>query len=237
MTRHLIQMVLVLCMTTTIASARVKLIQLDELPGLAEYVIEGTVMEKTARWDAKGIMINTHYTIQVQTAILGKAPTIMELSFAGGTVKGQTIEVSHTPVLEVGQTYILFTYENNRYSVPTVGHDQGVFKVVNDARTKQDLIVDYNGYQIESISGKKQLLRGRLTRIDSEGALVQREIPQQIESSALKPVIRDANGNIVEQNESAYSPPKLREPSEPVTRSEFIQFIQTQAQQDKGAKK
>lgn len=237
MTRHLIQMVLVLCMTTTIASARVKLIELDELPALAEYVIEGTVVAKTARWDAKGIMINTHYTIRVKTAIIGIAPAVMELSFAGGTVNGQTIEVSHTPVLEVGQTYILFSYENGRYSVPTVGHDQGVFKVVNDARTKQDLIVDYNGYQIESISGKKRLVRGRLTRIDSDGALVQREIPQQITSSALKPVVRDAAGNIVEQDASAYSPPKLREPSTPVTRSEFIQFIQTQAQEDKGAKR
>lgn len=237
MARRLIHAVLVLCMTTTIASARVKLIQLNKLPGLAEYVIEGTVVGKTARWDAMGIMINTHYTIQVKTAILGKAPATMELSFAGGTVNGQTIEASHTPVLEVGQTYILFSYENGRYSVPTVGHDQGVFKVVNDARTKQNLIVDYNGYQIESIPGKKQFIRGRLIRIDSEGTLVQRETPQQIKSTALKPIVRDAEGNIVEQNASASSPPKLREPSEPVTRSEFIQFIQTQARDAKGAKR
>ena len=237
MTRLLVQMLLVLCITATVASARVKLIQLDELPGLAEYVIEGTVVEKTARWDAKGIMINTHYTIQVQTSIIGKAPETMELSFAGGTVKGQTIKVSDTPVLDVGQTYILFTYENNRYSVPTVGHDQGVFKVVNDARTKQDLIVDYNGYQIERITGKKRLTRGRLTRIDANGTLVQRKVQQQTSSTPLKPVVRDAEGNIVEQDESAYAPPKLRAPSEPVTRSEFIQFIQTQAQRNKGAKK
>ncbi len=237
MTRLLIQMSLVLCMSVSIASARVKLIQLDELPGLADVVIEGTVVEKTARWDAKGIMINTHYTIQVQTAILGQAPTSMELSFAGGTVKGQTIKVSHTPVLEVGQTYILFSYENNRYSVPTVGHDQGVFKVISDTRTKQDLIVDYNGYQIERIAGKQRLIRGRLTRIDSEGALVQREIPQQVKSPPLNPVVRDAEGNVIAQDESSQVMPELREPSEPVTRSEFIQFIQTQAQRDKGGKK
>jgi hypothetical protein len=97
--------------------------------------------------------------------------------------------------------------------------------------------VDYNGYQIESISGKKQLIRGRLTRIDSEGALVKREIPQQIKSSALKPVVRDAEGNIVKQKASANAPPKLREPSKPVTRTEFIQFIQTQARGGKGAKR
>jgi hypothetical protein len=224
-------------MVTTTASARVKLIQLDELPDLADYVVEGTVIEKTARWDAKGIMINTHYTIEVQTSILGKAPATMELSFAGGTVNGQTIEVSHTPVLDVGQTYILFSYENNRYSVPTVGHDQGVFKVINDTRTKQDLIVDYNGYQIERITGRERLIRGRLTHIDSDGALVQRNVSQQGSSPPLKPVVRDADGKVIEQDESAYAQPKLREPSEPVTRSEFIQFIQMQAQRDKGAKK
>jgi hypothetical protein len=164
-------------------------------------------------------------------------PAAVELSFTGGSVKGQTITVSHTPVLEVGQTYILFSYENDRYSVPTVGHDQGVFKIVKDARTKQDLIVDYNGYQIERTTGEQRLTRGRLTRIDSEGALVQREIPQQIQSPPLKPVVRDAKGNIVAQDQSAHALPKLRVPSEPVTRIEFIQFIQSRAQRDKGAEK
>ncbi len=224
-------------MVTSIASARVKLIRLDELPEMADFVIEGTVTQKTARWDARGVMINTHYIIDVQTAIAGKVPETVELSFAGGTVEGKTIIATHTPELKIGQTYILFSYHNNKYSVPTVGHEQGVFKVIRDARRKQDFIVDYNGYQLERTTTRQRMVRGRLTRIDQNGALVQRQIAEQVQQPPIKPVVRDAEGNIIVQDQSASAPRRLREPSVPVTRSEFIQFIQTQIQRTKGAKK
>lgn len=237
MTRFLLHLLLVFFMTTSIASARVKLVQLDELPDLADFVIEGTVVEYSARWDDRGIMINTHYTIDVQTAILGKAPATIELSFAGGTVGGHTIGVSHTPTLDLGQTYILFCYQNNKYSVPTVGHDQGVFKVIHDAVSKGDFIVDYNGYQIERITNLNKLIRGHLTRIDKNGALVQRQVAESIQKPPIKPIVRDAEGNIIAQDESAAAPRNLRQPSVPVTRAEFIEFIQLQPQRDRGARK
>jgi hypothetical protein len=237
MLKVLLHMTMILIMTTSMATARVQLIRLDELPERADFVIEGKVKQKTARWDAGGIMINTHYIIDVQTVILGDAPKTVELSFAGGTVKDRTIEVSHTPVLEVGRTYILFCHPNNRFSVPTVGHDQGVFKVIRDAQTQQDRIVDYNGYQIERTAGSRRLIRGRLTRIDANGALVQRRVQEKSLAKPLTPVVRDADGNIVDQDGSAVPSNQLREPSEPVTRSEFIRFIQTPAQRGKGAKK
>jgi hypothetical protein len=230
-------MSLVFFMVTSMASARVKLIRLDELPQKADFVIEGTVTQKTARWDARGIMINTHYSIDVQTAILGNIPETVELSFAGGTVEGKTIIVTHTPELEVGQTYILFSYQNNKYSVPTVGHAQGIFKVIHDTRSRQDRIVDYHGYQLERTTGGQKLIRGRLTRIDRSGALVQRQVSQQVRHPPVKPIVRDADGNIIVQDESAYAAPKLREPSVPVTRSEFIEYIQSQPQRDRGSKK
>lgn len=236
MLRCLLHILLVLFMSSSIASARVKLIRLDELPGLAEVVIEGTVIDKTARWDAKGIMINTHYTIDVHTVIKGEAPDTLKLSFAGGTVAGKTIKVTHTPNLEVGQTYILFNYADNRYSVPTIGHEQGVFKVIHDTLSKQDRIVDYHGYQIERTSGRQQLVRGILTRVDAQGALVQRQITQQIVSPPLKPIVRDANGRIVPQNDEDAAAQAIRSPSEPVTRTEFIQFIKKPMRNSKGGK-
>ena len=237
MTRSILPILLVFFMAASIASARVKLIRLDELPDKADFVIEGTVTQKTARWDAKGIMINTHYIIDVQTAILGKVPETVALSFAGGTVEGKTIIVTHTPELEIGQTYILFSYQNNKYSVPTVGHDQGIFKVIHDTRSNQDMIVDYHGYQLERTTSRQKLIRGRLTRIDKNGALVQRQVSEQVQHPPIKPIIRDAEGNIIVQDESAYAPRKLRETSVPATRSEFIEYIQSQPKRGKGSKK
>ena len=234
MLKILLQVLCTFLIMTATVSAGVKLVQLHELPGLAEVVIEGTVIEKTGRWDNRGIMINTHYTIKVRTVIKGEAPDTMELRFAGGTVEGQSIHVTHTPQLEVGQAYILFNYANKGYSVPTVGHEQGVFKVIRDTRSKQDRIVDYHGYQIERTIGQQRLIRGRLTRVDAQGALVQRQVTQQIASPPLKPSVRDAEGNIVPQDTTAMAAEALRAPSEPVTRSEFIQFIKTPTRGSKG---
>jgi hypothetical protein len=213
------------------------LVRLDELPQKADFVIQGTVTQKTARWDARGIMINTHYTIEVETAIVGDVPKSVELSFSGGTVEGKTIIVTHTPELEVGQTYILFSYQNRKYSVPTVGHDQGIFKVIRDARSKQERIVDYHGYQLERTASRQKLVRGRLTRIDENGALVQRQVAQPVRQAPVKPVVRDAEGNIIAQDEPARAPSSLREPGLPVTRSEFIEYIQSRAHRDGGSKK
>jgi hypothetical protein len=238
MLKFLLPLSLVFLMLTSVASARVKLVRLDELPQKADFVIEGTVTHKTARWDAKGIMINTHYTIAVETEILGNAPETVELSFSGGTVQGKTYMVTHTPTLEVGQTYILFSYQNNKYSVPTVGYDQGIFKVIRDARSKQDRVVDYHGYQLERTASRQTLIRGRLTRIDENGALVQRQVSKQVEASPITPIVRDAEGNIIVQDdESARTPSTLRESSLPVTRSQFIDYIQSQPQRDRESNK
>lgn len=236
MLKILLHFIIILFTTASISTARVKLIRLDELPERADFVIEGKVLQKTARWDARGIMINTHYTIDVQTTILGDAPKTVELSFAGGTAEGKTIVVTDTPTLDVGQTYILFSYKNNKKSVPIVGHHQGIFKVIHDTQSKQDFIVDYHGYQIERTRTQQTLIRGHLTRIDENGALVQRKSTGLVQKTPITPIVRDAEGNTIPQNETLYASPKSRESSIPITRSDFIRFIRTK-QRDTGAKK
>jgi hypothetical protein len=237
MIKRFLNLLLVFFTVTSMASARVKHVRLDELPEKADFVIEGTVTQKTARWDAKGIMINTHYTIDVQTEILGNVPESVELRFSGGTVEGKTLIVTHTPVLEVGQAYILFSYRNNKYSVPTVGHDQGIFKVIHDTRSRQDRIVDYHGYQLERVADRQKLIRGRLTRVDSSGALVQRQISEPVRHTAIMPIVRDAEGNVIVQDQSARPASSLRKSSLPITRAEFIAYIRALPQGDEGSRK
>ncbi|UCH21316.1 MAG: hypothetical protein JSU83_22925 [Deltaproteobacteria bacterium] len=216
---------LIFLLITSLAHARVKFIPLKNMPAMADFVIVGTVFESTSRWDSRGVMIYTDYTIQVEENILGDSPPVVVMSFAGGTVGEQTIIVTDTPVLEKGKRYILFSYEQGKYSVPVVGHEQGVFRVVYDSVSRMDFVVDYNWYQLE-ITDEKEIIRGPLTEQDSDGALTVRKVetPKKRIVSP-RPVIRDNSGQEIPQDSSVFAKPKPRVRGIPITKSEFVDFI------------
>jgi len=216
---------LLFVLLASLAHARVKYVPIEDMPAMADFVIMGTVIDSTSRWDQRGVMIFTDYTIQVEKNISGDSPPVVVMSFAGGTVGEKTIIVTDTPVLEKGEKYILFSYEQGKYSVPVVGHAQGIFRVVHDSVRKMDFVVDYSWYQLE-ITGEKEVLRGPLTQLDSNGALTVRKAAAAKKTVVLpKPVIRDISGKAVPQNSSVFAKPKARKRGTPITKSEFIDYV------------
>lgn len=207
------------------AYARVKLIDIEELPALADFIIIGTVSDSESAWDDQGIMINTHYTIDVNQNIKGETGHRIVMRFAGGTVNGQTITVTHTPVLDVGEKYLIFGYENNRYSVPVVGHEQGLFRIVSDKTTGQEMVVDYNWYHLERTSDGR-MIRGSLTKLDEKGSLNVCNV-EEIKRIGmdLKPVVRDIRGEEINQDNAVFEKPAARKRGTPATRSDFVSFI------------
>jgi hypothetical protein len=194
---------------------------------MADFVIVGTVFDSTSRWDSRGVMIYTDYTIQVEENIVGDSAPVVVMSFAGGTVGEKTIIVTDTPVLEKGKKYILFSYEQGKYSVPVVGHEQGIFRVVYDSVSKLDFVVDYNWYQLE-ITDEKEIIRGPLTELDSDGALTVRKVETPKKRIVTpKPVIRDNSGKEIPQDSSVFTKPKARIRGIPITKSEFFDYIRT----------
>jgi hypothetical protein len=152
------------------------------------------------------------------------------MSFAGGTVGSDTILVSDTPTLEVGKRYIIFGYADNRYSVPVVGHEQGVFRVVYDSVTKQDIVVDYNWYQLERTESGR-IIRGIITEVDSKDALVERPIVEKKKQKGEQKItVTDVYGREVPQNTAGFEKPRLRDRGERVTKSVFADFIREQTQ-------
>jgi len=159
------------------AQAKVKYIPIEKMPAMADFIVIGTVIHSTSRWDERGIMIFTDYTIQVEEKILSDVPSTISMSFAGGTVGDKTITVTDTPILKIGEKYALFGYNNNKYSLPVVGHEQGVFRVAHDRLKNVDFLVDYNDYQLE-ITKEGEMIRGPLTEVDAQGALIIRRIEE-----------------------------------------------------------
>jgi hypothetical protein len=218
---------LIFLLLASLAHAKVKFIPIKNMPAMADFVIMGTVFDSTSRWDSRGVMIYTDYTIQVEENILGDSPPVVVMSFAGGTVGEQTIIVSDTPVLEMGEKYILFGYDQGKYSVPVVGHEQGVFRVVYDSVSRMDFVVDYNWYRLE-ITDEKKIIRGPLTELDSDGALKVREVEtSKKEIISPKPVILDNSGKKIPQDSSVFAKPKARIRGIPIIKSEFIDYIRT----------
>ena len=210
---------------SSLVDARVKYVPIDDMPSMADFVIMGTVIDSTSRWDQRGVMIYTDYTIQVEENILGDSPPVVVMSFAGGTVGVRTIIVTDTPVLEKGEKYILFSYGQGKYSVPVVGHEQGVFRVVHDSVRRMDFVVDYNWYQLE-ITDDRKIIRGPLTEMNSQGALTVREVPAAKKTVVSpKPVVRDATGKEILQDSSVFAKPKVRKRGIPITKSEFIDHV------------
>jgi hypothetical protein len=210
------------------AQARVKYIPIENLPAMADFIVIGTVIDSTSRWNDKGIMIFTDYTIEVEEDILSNVPPTIKMSFAGGTVGAKSIIVTHTPLLKIGEKYLLFGYDHANYSVPVVGHEQGIFRVVQDRIKQAAFIVDYNGYQLE-MTREGEVVRGPLAEIDSQGALVQRQVEKRAKRvvPSRRPVVRNPAGQEIPQDESVFEKPRVKERGSPLTRSGFIDFIRT----------
>src|SRR5881394_3293524 len=82
----------------------------DELVTKAETIFEGTVTGMRSEWTGEGTNrhIVTYVTFKIQDAIKGAVGSEYTIRMFGGTVNGQTMEVSDAPKFKVGDRDILF---------------------------------------------------------------------------------------------------------------------------------
>lgn len=221
--RAFIAVFLVFLLTLSEAHSRVRYIPIENMPAMADFVIVGTIVDSSCRWDHRGVMIFTDYTILVEDRISGNPDHAIVMSFAGGTVGDDSIFVSNTPKLEVGETYMLFGLTNEKASVPVVGHEQGVFRVLKDSTNGKEYIIDYHGYLLEKLENG-QVIRGPLVDMDIKDRLV--IITQQVQKKVIspQPVVRDAYGKEIPQQGAIFSKPKCRERGVPLVKSAFVDF-------------
>jgi hypothetical protein len=206
--------------------ARTQQLSLEALPQKADYAAIVKVVDKEAIWDDRHVMINTHYTMQVEEAILGKPGPVIFITCPGGTTAlGETILVSDVPQFDLNGTYLIFGATDEK-SFPVVGHEQGVFRILNDNASGKQYVVDYFGNLLEKQGDK--IVRGRLVDLSVEDRLAFVE-PKPLKTAAQpKPVFRDAKGKVIPAGAEEIPAQEKEAPgSRPLEKSAFTNYIKS----------
>jgi hypothetical protein len=118
----------------------------DQLVTDAEVIFQGTVNGTRSQWTGTGAerRIVTDVTFQIEDAIKGAPGKSYTIQILGGTVDGETMEVSDAPRFKIGDRDILFVEHNGTQFVPLVGIMHGRFHVQTDAEGR-DVVAKDNG--------------------------------------------------------------------------------------------
>ena len=126
----------------------------DELVTKAETIFEGTVTGMRSEWAGQGSErhIVTYVTFKIEDAIKGTPGADYTIRMMGGTVDGQTMEVTDAPRFKVGDRDILFVENNGSQFIPLVGIMHGRFHVQADANGANEKIAKDNGASVANLA-------------------------------------------------------------------------------------
>src|ERR1700680_4986869 len=114
----------------------------DELVGKAEIIFQGTVTDVRSQWIGEGAQrhIVSYVTFNVEDAMKGTPGVTYTLRMLGGTVDGETMEVSDSPKFAVGDRDIVFVENNGSQLIPLVGIMHGRFHVETEPQTGREIV-------------------------------------------------------------------------------------------------
>lgn len=149
-------LILILCAGLSVASVRATTVippTFDQLVSEAELIFEGTVTDTRSEWTGQGAErhIVTYVTFRIEDAIKGVPGKSYTIRILGGTVDGETMEVTDTPKFKPGDHDILFVENNGRQFVPLVGIMHGRFHVQRDAGGREIVAKD-NGALLADVA-------------------------------------------------------------------------------------
>ena len=122
-------LVLVLC-GSPLWCATLERLSLDDMIAKSTGIVRGKVTNSWAA--ASGVVIYTHYTIQVAERLKGSGGDIEEIVVPGGEVNQLRQSFSGAPVLQTGTEYVLFLYASKDGFTYVVGLTQGLFRISAD---------------------------------------------------------------------------------------------------------
>lgn len=124
-------LLLVLLANSSVASTVLSM-EVDELVGQSELIFEGVVLQHDVQQEFGTGIINTYVTFAVVDVVKGEFdPDQLELKFAGGTLNGETVEISGLVLPEVGEEGIYFVESISRNLInPLLGWSQGHYLII-----------------------------------------------------------------------------------------------------------
>ncbi|HSH38605.1 MAG TPA: hypothetical protein VK993_07450 [Chthoniobacterales bacterium] len=125
----------------------------DELVDQAQLIFQGTVSDTQSQWAGEGASrrIVTYVTFNVEEAIKGEPGATYTLRMLGGTVDGQTMEVTDSPKFKVGDRDIVFVENNGSQFIPLVGIMHGRYRVQQDKAGK-DVVTTNSGHALTDVA-------------------------------------------------------------------------------------
>lgn len=132
----------------------------DQLVSRAQVIFQGSVTDVRSQWAGEGAQrhIVTFVTFKVEDTLKGNAGATYAIRILGGTVDGETMEVTDTPKFKVGDRDLLFVENNGSQFVPLVGIMNGRFRIQRDQQSGEDIVATGEGEPLRSLD---QLGSGR----------------------------------------------------------------------------
>ena len=124
----------------------------DQLVSRAEVIFEGEVTGLQSQWIGEGSehRIVTFVTFKVDETLKGDAGTTYTMRMLGGTVDGETMEVSDAPKFKMGDHDLLFVEHNGSQFIPLVGIHHGRFRIQKDL-AGNDTVVTGEGQPLADV--------------------------------------------------------------------------------------
>jgi hypothetical protein len=126
----------------------------DELVTEADTIFEGTVTGLRSEWTGQGTErhIVSYVTFKIEDSIKGALGAEYTIRMFGGTVDGQTMEVTDAPRFKVADRDILFVTHNGTQFIPLVGIMHGRFHVQPDDNGTNEKVAKDNGAAVANVA-------------------------------------------------------------------------------------
>jgi hypothetical protein len=145
-------MALVVCSRPASATS-VEAVTFEGLVQGAERIFVGEVIAvESFRADVRGgLRIRTRVTFNVDEKLRGGG-LVAVLEFLGGTVGDLTQDVDGMPAFVVGERYVVFARDGDRWVNPVVGFTQGLLRVSRDARDGTSRVLTEGGAPLANVA-------------------------------------------------------------------------------------
>ena len=126
----------------------------DQLVDQAEVIFQGGVTDVRSQWVGEGAQrhIVSYVTFHIEDTLKGDAGATYTMQMLGGTVDGETMEVTDCPKFQVGDRDILFVEHNGSQFVPLVGIMNGRFRLQHDEASGSEFVVTGEGHPVANVS-------------------------------------------------------------------------------------
>lgn len=126
----------------------------DQLVSQAQVIFQGAVTDVRSQWTGEGAQhrIVSYVTFKVEDPVKGTPGETYTLRMLGGTVDGETMEVSDSPKFKVGDRDIIFVENNGSQFVPLVGIMHGRFHVQKDDATGREVMTTNERQPVKDVS-------------------------------------------------------------------------------------